>query len=198
MRGQAGLARLLAETRRRRPVCAGGRELVVPAASRAEPKERYVHCCYIFVSAMHSVLSWRLGRAVLAAAFLAMLAPAAGALDLLAPHEVTLQFAHPDGKPMAGAEVRVFAPGRRGQPTLTGHTDSAGKFEFPADEDGFWSAEARSADEISRVMVRVGGGGDGKQAEPLSPFWVIGGLCLLLILAFAYRVARARARRPRP
>jgi len=146
---------------------------------------------------MHSVLSWRLGPALLAAVLLAALAPAAAALDLLAPHQVTLQFARPDGKPMAGAEVRVFAPGKSGQPTLTGHTDSAGKFEFPADEDGFWSAEARSADEISRVMVRVGGAAGGGRPEPLSPFWLIGGLLLLLILAFAYRVARVRARRPR-
>ena len=125
-----------------------------------------------------------------------VLAPAAAALDLFAPHEVTLQFAHPDGKPMAGAEVRVFAPGKPSQPALTGHTDSAGKFEFPADEDGFWSAEAHSADEVARVMVRVGGAAGGGRRDPLSPLWLIGGLFFVLILAFAYRLARARARRP--
>ena len=144
---------------------------------------------------MQSVLSSRLGQVALAAALLLTVAsPPAVALDLFARHEVTVQFATQDGKPLADAEVRVFAPGQPSRPALTGHTDSAGKFEFPANEDGFWSAEARSGSEIARVMVRVGGA---EKEEPLSPFWLIGGLFLLLILAFAYRVARARARRPR-
>ena len=68
-----------------------------------------------------------------------------------------VEFATADGKPLADAEVRVFAPGQPGQPALTGRTDSAGKFEFPADEDGLWSAEARTGDEIARVTIRVGG-----------------------------------------
>ena len=68
----------------------------------------------------------------------------AAALDLFARHQVTVQFATPDGKPMADAEVRVFAPGKTGTPTLTGRTDSSGKFEFSADQDGFWRAEARA------------------------------------------------------
>jgi hypothetical protein len=106
---------------------------------------------------------------------------------------VTAQFATQDGKPMANAEVRVFAPGQPGKPALTGRTDSQGKFEFPANEDGFWSAEARSGSEIARVMVRVGGT---EPHEPVSPFWAFGGLLVLLILAFAYRYARARSRRP--
>ncbi len=145
---------------------------------------------------MQSVPSSRLGQAARAAALFLVLWPAAAAaLDLFARHEVTAQFATPDGKPMADAEVRVFAPGRPGKPALVGRTDGAGKFEFPANEDGLWSAEARSGSEIARVTVRVGG----KQAqneEPLSPLWLIGGLLLLLVLAFAYRVARARSRRP--
>ena len=82
---------------------------------------------------MQSVLSRRFGQAVLVAAVLAALGsmPAA-ALDLFAQHEVTVQFATSDGKPMADAEVRVFAPGQPGRPVLTGHTDSSGKFEFSA------------------------------------------------------------------
>ena len=121
-------------------------------------------------------------------------APAA-AFDLFARHQVTVQFATQDGKPMANAEVRVFAPGEPNRPARTGRTDSEGKFEFPADKDGFWSAEARSGDEIARATVRVGG--EQQQSEPLSPYWVLGGLFLLLVFAFALRIARARARRPR-
>jgi hypothetical protein len=145
---------------------------------------------------MQSVLSSRLGQAARAAALLAVLwslsavGPAA-AQSLFARHTVTVQFAASDGKPIADAEVRVFAPGQPGRPALTGRTDSTGKFEFSADTDGLWSAEAHAAGEIARVTVRVGGK---EESEPLSPFWVIGGLLLLLVLAFVYRVARARIR----
>jgi hypothetical protein len=132
----------------------------------------------------------------MAAALFALLwsSPAA-ALDLFAQHEVTVQFATPAGKPMADAEVRVFAPGRANQPALTGRTDSAGKFEFSADSDGMWSAEARSQSEIARVMVRVG---STEQTEPLSAWWLVGALLLLLALAVGVRVLRARNRRRPP
>src|SRR5208282_2688665 len=106
---------------------------------------------------MQSVLSCRLRQAARAAALVAVLwsVPAA-ALDLFAQHTVTVQFATADGKPMADAEVRVFAPGRPSRPVLTGRTDSAGKFEFSANTDGLWSAEARGGSEIARATVRVG------------------------------------------
>jgi hypothetical protein len=125
---------------------------------------------------------------------LALWSMPAAAVDLFARHTVTVQFATSDGKPIADAEVRVFAPGEPGHPALTGRTDSTGKFEFTANTDGLWSAEAHAGSEIARVIVRVGGGTE--ESEPLSPFWVIGGLLLLLVLAFAYRVARARSRAP--
>jgi hypothetical protein len=146
---------------------------------------------------MQVALSSRKVRAAFAASllFAAQAAPAA-ALDLFAPHQVTVQFAAPDGKPLANAEVRVFAPGEPNRPALTGHTDGDGKFEFSADADGFWSAEARSGAEIARVMVRVGAAQE-RPSQPLSPYWVYGGLLLLLILAFGVRIARARRRRPR-
>ena len=76
---------------------------------------------------------------------------------------------------------------------LTGRTDKEGKFEFPADEDGFWTAEARAGNEIARATVRVGA--PEKQRELLSPVWLIGGLLLLLVVAFGVRVAFARRRR---
>ena len=156
---------------------------------------------------MQNVLSCRLGKAALAVALLAALwslsaAGPAAALDLFARHTVTVQFATADGKPMADAEVRVFAPGRPSQPELTGRTDSTGKFEFAANTDGLWSAEAHGASEIARVTVRVGSTEGKEDTEPVSPFWVIGGLLLLLILALGYRVARRRSRtrsnRPAP
>ncbi len=143
---------------------------------------------------MQSVCSSRLRQAARAAALVAALwSMPAAALDPFARHTVTVQFATSDGKPIADAEVRVFAPGQAGQPELTGRTDGTGKFEFSANTDGLWSAEAHAAGEIARVTVRAGGKED---SEPLSPVWVIGGLLLLLILAFGYRVARARSRRP--
>lgn len=143
---------------------------------------------------MQSVPSWRLGQAALAALlFAALWAMPAAAQSLFARHTVTVQMATSDGKPMADAEVKVFAPGKPNRPALTGRTDKGGKFEFSADEDGFWSAEARNGSEVARVTVRVGGG---DQSRTMSPAWLIGGLLLLLALAFAYRVMLARSRRP--
>jgi len=145
---------------------------------------------------MQSVFSLRLRQAALAAVFFAITVPwPALALDLFARHQVTVQFATSDGKPMANAEVRVFAPGESNRPTLTGHTDSEGKFEFGADQDGLWSAEARNGSEVARATVRVGG--QEQQNEPLSPLWLVGGLLVLLVVAFLYRLMRIRARRPK-
>jgi hypothetical protein len=145
---------------------------------------------------MQNVRSRRFGQAALAAALLlALAAMPAAALDLFARHQVSVQFATPDGKPMADAEVRVYAPGQADRPAVTGHTDSAGKFEFSANDDGFWTAEARGGGEIARVMVRVGSGTPAQQSEPPSPYWLVGGLFLLLVLAFGVRIIRIRARR---
>jgi hypothetical protein len=122
-------------------------------------------------------------------------APSA-AFDLFATHEVTVQFATQDGKPLANAEVQVFPPGDGKTPTITGRTDAQGKFAFEADQDGFWSAEAKGADQVARVMIRVGG--ESKQPQSrISPFLVIGVLAVLLALAIWYRLLRARNRRPR-
>ena len=144
---------------------------------------------------MHSVrLRGRRQAFLLAAIFLLGLWPAAApAIDLFARHRVSVQFATADGKPLADAEVQVFAPGQPNRPVQTGRTDSAGKFEFTADEEGFWTAEARAGDQIARAAVRVGGAG--QKSEPLSPLWLIGGLLLLLVAAFAVRLARARRQR---
>ena len=129
-------------------------------------------------------------------AFCLLAAVPARAFDLFATHEVTAQFATPDGKPMAHAPVRVFAPGEPAKPALTGRTDANGKFTFATDRDGFWSAEAKSGSEIARVMIRVGAAG--RQHSRISPPLVIGVLFVLMVLAFWYRLLRARARPPRP
>jgi hypothetical protein len=126
-----------------------------------------------------------------------LLAPSPGeAFSLFGTREVTTQFATQDGKPLANADVRVFAPGDSKNPALTGHTDAAGKFVFEADQDGFWSAEARGADQVARVMIRVGG-----EAQPqtaFSPFLIIGVLAVFAAIAIWYRLLRARTRRRRP
>jgi nickel transport protein len=127
-----------------------------------------------------------------AVAALYLLAPSpAGAFDLFATHEVTAQFATPDGKPMVNAEVRAFAPGDPNSRAVTGRTDAEGKFMFAADRDGFWSAEARSPDYVARVMIRVG-------SEQQSPNWLssvllVGFLVVMLALAIWYRRLRGRA-----
>ena len=133
--------------------------------------------------------------AAVAGLLLAMILGAmpAAAFDLFARHEVTVQFATADGKAMANAEVRVFAPGEPNRPALTGHTDSEGKFQFGADRDGWWSAQARLGDEIARATVRVGG--EQQKEEPLSPYLVIGCLAVLLMIGVGLRMLRARGRR---
>ena len=119
----------------------------------------------------------------------------ASAFDLFATHEVTVQFATPDGKPMANAEVRVFAPGETATPFTTGRTDADGKFAFGADRDGFWSAQASDGSEIARASIRVGGGA--RQGWWNSPAFIIAALAMLLVLALWYRLLRARTRRLR-
>jgi nickel transport protein len=138
-------------------------------------------------------------RLALALAALLLCNSPAGALDLFATHEVTVQFAAADGKPMADAEVRVFAPGDPTHPVKTGKTDKDGKFEFGTDRDGIWTAEAHVAGEIARASVRVGDtGGSGGAPGGLSPFLVFGALGVLLVIAVWYRFLRARARRRGP
>jgi nickel transport protein len=118
----------------------------------------------------------------------------ARAVDLFGTREVTVQFASQDGKALANAEVRVFAPGDSKTPVATGRTDAEGKFVFAADRDGFWSAEAHSADQVARLMIRVGG--DSQTQTRFSPVLVIGVLAILLAVSIWYRLLRARRHRP--
>jgi hypothetical protein len=72
-------------------------------------------------------------------------------------------------------------------------TDKDGKFDFAADRDGMWTAEARTGGEIARATIRVGGAGD-DQSGGVSPYLLIGGLGLLLLMAVGYHFLRARSR----
>ena len=97
---------------------------------------------------------------------------------------------------MANAEVRAFSPADPNKPAVTGHTDAEGKFVFAADQDGFWSAEARSSDYVARVMIRVGN--EQQSQSWRSPVFIIGFLAIMLALAIWYRLLRARAQQPKP
>jgi hypothetical protein len=150
-----------------------------------------------FREAMQSVrnIGWRQTPqlALLVLAGLLLCKPQAAAFDLFAQHQVTVQFATGDGKPMADAEVRVYAPDDPNRVVQTGRTGKDGKFEFPADRDGMWSAEARTNGEIARATIRVGSQ-DHASDQPMSPYVLYGALGLLLALAIGFRVLRTRAR----
>jgi hypothetical protein len=121
----------------------------------------------------------------------------AAAFDLFATHEVTVQFATQDGKPMADAEVKVFAPGDLTHPVKSGRTDKNGKFEFGVDRDGLWTAEARNDTEVVRATVKVGGG-TGEDKGDISPYFILGLLGVLLVIAVWFRLLRARSRTQPP
>ena len=131
----------------------------------------------------------------LALALLALLAckSPAGAFDLFATHEVTVQFATQDGKPMADVEVNVFAPGNLTHPVKTGRTDKDGKFVFGTDRDGLWTAEARNGTEVARATVKVSNGASSDE-EGKSPYVIIGLLGVLLVVAVWFRFLRNRSR----
>ena len=134
----------------------------------------------------------------LAAACLFAESPAC-AFDLFTTHEVTAQFATADGKPMADAAVRVFAPGDLKTAVETGRTDSQGKFVFGADKDGMWTAEARTSAEVARVMIRVGAGAPQEQQRSrLPPIAVIGAIILLAAMGWWYLLLRMRGRWRKP
>ena len=133
--------------------------------------------------------------AALALAALLLCKSPAAAFDLFATHEVTVQFATADGKPMANAEVNIYAPGDPTHVYKTGKTDKDGKITFGTDRDGMWTAEARVNGEVARLSIRVGGPGQEGQ-ERFSPYLIIAGLVVLLVIAVWYRLLRARTRGP--
>jgi hypothetical protein len=120
----------------------------------------------------------------------------ASAQNLFGGRQVEVTLSGKDGTAMAGAAVRVFAPGESARAAATGKTDSSGKFYFTADRDGFWTAEAKNGGEVARVVVKVSGLDAG--SEPLSPWLLLAGLAVLLVIALIFRILRARIRARRP
>jgi hypothetical protein len=176
--------------------CSAGKKGFVSAHGVCA-KDRYVDEMDAFLSRLPPYVRW--AAVVMLALSLGVCAESpARAFDLFATHEVTAQFATADGKPMANAEVRVFAPGDLRTPVETGRTDAAGKYVFTADRDGMWSAEARTKSEVARVMIRVGGPGQQQQRSRVPPIVVIGGLIALLAMAGWYRMLRLRNQRRPP
>jgi hypothetical protein len=169
--------------------------LADPHGARA--KDRYVDGMDAFFCRLPAPMRWA-AVGLLAASLCVIAESPARAFDLFATHEITAQFATADGKPMANAEVRVFAPGDLRTPVETGRTDADGKYVFAADRDGMWSAEARTKSEVARVMIRVGGPGQQQQRSRVPPIVVIGGLVALLAMAGWYRVLRLRNQRRPP
>jgi nickel transport protein len=163
------------------------------AADRAGAEDRCLH--------PRSLFPWRAMPIVrlltLVVAGLLLCKSPAAALDLFATHEVTVQFATSDGKPMADADVQVFAPGDPTHPVKSGKTDKDGKFEFGTDRDGLWTAAARNGTEIAHATIRVGGGGNEQPGDGPSPFLIFGALLVLLVVAVWFRFLRARTRRRR-
>jgi hypothetical protein len=162
------------------------------SADRTGAEDRCLHPRTLFpLSAMLSIRSLALAALLSCLAAVVCNSPAA-AFDLFATHTITVQFATTDGKPMADADVTVYGPGDLKTPVKTGKTDKDGKFEFGTDRDGLWTAEARTAGEVARESIRVGGPDEPRKG--VSPFLVFGGLGVLLLIAVWYRFLRARTR----
>jgi len=71
---------------------------------------------------------------------------------------VEVQALFDTGKPMAEAQVAVFAPGQPETPWQTGLTDEAGHFRFSPDPDqaGNWEVQVRQAGHGSMATIAVG------------------------------------------
>jgi len=74
---------------------------------------------------------------------------------------VEVQALFDTGKPMAEAQVAVFAPGQPETPWQTGLTDEAGNFRFSPDPDqvGNWEVQVRQAGHGSMATIAVGAAG---------------------------------------
>lgn len=176
------------------PLWTGVRRCAYRAPLRASPvrahgKDRCLKGMVTLLRRLSAIVHWS-RSALLAVAI--CLPPVSTAL---ATQDVTVQFATADGKPMANAEVTVFAPGDLKTPVETGHADSVGKFVFEPDRDGLWTARARTESEVVQVTTRVGGPGQQQQRGWISPVVMTSGLLGLLVLAAWYRMLIIRNRR---
>ena len=75
---------------------------------------------------------------------------------------VVVEATYHSGRPMAGAQVTVLAPGAPDEPWLVGQCDADGRFEFapPVDRPGTWEVLVAHQGHGGRVSVEVAGEGE--------------------------------------
>ena len=71
---------------------------------------------------------------------------------------VEIRAAYDSGKPMAGAQVTVYAPNNPAQPWLTGVCDQDGRFTFVPDPSlpGTWDVQVRLAGHGDMLHITIG------------------------------------------
>lgn len=74
--------------------------------------------------------------------------------------EITIVARYDSGKPMAGAQVVVYAPDDPSTPWLTGICDDEGRFSFTPDSSmpGTWDVQVRLAGHGGMVHIPIGEG----------------------------------------
>lgn len=75
---------------------------------------------------------------------------------------VAVEATYHSGRPMAGAQVTVFAPGAAEEPWLVGECDETGRFEFTpsVERTGVWDVRVVHHGHGGRVSVEVAGEGE--------------------------------------
>ncbi|MEE4273359.1 MAG: hypothetical protein V2I67_16915 [Thermoanaerobaculales bacterium] len=75
---------------------------------------------------------------------------------------VVVEATYHAGRPMAGAQVTVMAPGAPDEPWLVGQCDADGRFEFapPVDHPGTWEVLVTHHGHGGRVSVELTGEGE--------------------------------------
>ncbi|WP_019504632.1 hypothetical protein [Pleurocapsa sp. PCC 7319] len=73
---------------------------------------------------------------------------------------ITIQAKYDDGKPMANAQVVIYAPSDRSTPWLKGTTDKSGNFTFVPDDsnsenNGDWDIKVRQSGHGSIISIPV-------------------------------------------
>ena len=111
----------------------------------------------------------------------------------LASGAVAVEFRFVDGTPMAFADALAYAPGRPGEPAVTGHTDAQGRFALFPDQDGDWAVEVHDAnDHVARALVHVTGG-HVVPARRAFPDWLVAVSLVCNVLAASWIGHRRRS-----
>jgi nickel transport protein len=105
-----------------------------------------------------------------------------------------LTFYYVGGGPIAGAEIKVFAPDGPATPFQTGQSDLLGRFAFVPDRPGDWTARAVDAEgheTLARIAVADAGVVEDPSEGITGVLWLSLTANLLLALA-AFRRWRGR------